>query len=115
MGVFHTSVAGVTMKNDDGMERQKLILAAAKVGQAVELIREPDNEHDDNAVAVWIESTVLLVAKVRGKIGYIPADLAWEIAEHMDDGGKIRATISELTGGTADKPTRGVVLELEKV
>lgn len=115
MGVFHTIVAGVTMKNDDGVERQKLIWSAARAGQPVELIREPDNPHDKSAVGVWVESKAFFIFTIRGKIGYIPAALSDEIAHHMDRGGTVRAKISELTGGTDGKPTRGIVLELEKV
>jgi hypothetical protein len=58
-----------------------------KVGDALELAREPDNPHDENAVSVsW-----------RGrKLGYVPrrenAALAWG----LDRGERLRARVSRL-------------------
>lgn len=114
MGVFHTTVAGVTATNADGQSRQNLIISVARAGMPVELIREPNNAHDPNAVGVWISGKVLLFLTARGQIGYIPRDLAPELARHIDGGGTVRAHISEILGGTRDKPTHGVLLELEK-
>jgi len=72
-----------------------------RVGDSVELAREPDNAHDRNAVAVtW-----------RGhKLGYVPrrdnATLAWA----LDRGERLRARISRLA--PAPNPARRVVIEV---
>jgi HIRAN domain len=64
-----------------------LVWAELRVGDALELVREPDNPHDANAVSVaW-----------RGhKLGYVPrrenAALAWG----LDRGESLRARISRL-------------------
>lgn len=114
-GTFHTRVAGVTANNEDGMSRQKLIAAVCRVGMTVALVREPNNEHDKNAVAVRVEGRALIFFSVTGRIGYLPREIAWEVAEHLDRGGGISARVVEITGGTSGKPTRGVVLEVKKL
>ena len=72
-----------------------------RVGDALELVREPDNPHDPHAVSVsW-----------RGhKLGYVPrrenAALAWG----MDRGEQLRARISRLT--EHPNPARRVEFEV---
>jgi Holliday junction resolvase-like predicted endonuclease len=69
-------------------------VAGMKVGDALELIREPDNRHDRNAIRVeW-----------RGhKLGYVPRAENRAVAAAMDQGDKLVARMSRLT----DTPTRG--------
>jgi hypothetical protein len=42
-------------------------------GRPLALVREPDNEHDPNAVAIWDESRRL-------QAGYVPAEIAGELS-----------------------------------
>ena len=58
-----------------------------KVGDALSLIREPNNSHDTNAVRVeW-----------RGiKLGYLPRKENRAVAIEMDKGGKIEARVARL-------------------
>jgi hypothetical protein len=42
-------------------------------GRRLALVREPDNEHDPNAVAIWNEERTL-------QLGYVPAAVAPELA-----------------------------------
>jgi len=58
-----------------------------RIGDALVLIREPDNPHDGNAVRVeW-----------RGnKLGYVPRRENRALAIHMDRGGGIEARVSKL-------------------
>lgn len=99
--IFYTKVAGVTKKNPDGERRQSIIRDLSS-GDPVNLIREPDNRYDSNAIRV---DTAF------GQIGYIPADTAAnDLAAQMDRGYKVSAEISEITGGEPGKPTRGVNL-----
>lgn len=100
---FHTKVVGVTKKNEDGSKRQEVI-AGCKVGELVLLIRESENPYDSNAIAVYHSS--------RKQIGFIAADLAEQLAPDLDSGQTISARISDLTGGTPEKPSRGVNLEI---
>ena len=105
---FHSKVAGVSAKNADGYPRQKYILAFCKAGVPLILKREPDNPHDANAVAVSIKARTLIVFSAEVQIGYLNADVASEIAPYIDSGGTVRAEITEVTGGTDEKPTLGV-------
>ena len=59
-----------------------------QVGDALTLVREPDNPHDGNAVRVeW-----------RGnKLGYVPRRDNRAVARHLDGGVKVEARISRLT------------------
>ncbi|MBL8472913.1 MAG: HIRAN domain-containing protein [Rhodocyclaceae bacterium] len=63
-----------------------------KPGDALKLVREPDNAHDPNAVRVeW-----------RGrKLGYLPRRENAIVAEQMDRGARVEARIARLTE-TAD-------------
>ena len=59
-----------------------------KVGDALELIREPDNKHDQNAIRVeW-----------RGhKLGYVPRAQNRAVAAAMDLGDKLSPRVSSLS------------------
>jgi hypothetical protein len=95
---FKIPIAGEGQRNDDGVSRQALI-ARLKKGQIVTLVRDADNKFDSNAVAVFCRL---------GQIGYVPREQAKAIAYVLDSGGKVKAEISGIFGGTADKPSRGV-------
>jgi hypothetical protein len=47
--------------------------AAFDPGRRLALVREPDNEHDPNALAIWDEGRQL-------QVGYVPRDVAAELA-----------------------------------
>ena len=73
-------------------------------GDRLVLLREPENRHDKNAIAVLSQS---------GKrVGYISAALAEELAPHMDRGNAVTCDVLQRTGGTADKRTVGINIEL---
>ena len=74
-------------------------------GEDVELVREPDNKYDSNAIRVDSD---------QGRLGYIPAQTAATLAPFMDRGNSVDAFIEAITGGTEDKPTMGVVLHIRK-
>ena len=69
------------------------LAAQMKVGDELELRREADNKHDPKAVLVlW-----------RGeKLGYLPRRENRSVAKAMDDGLKLRATISRLRPDETD-------------
>ncbi len=99
---FYTKVAGVSRNNVDGSSRQRII-ADCNVGEAVELRRDPDNPHDFNAVAV-------LRRRTGEQLGFLPRETAADVARKMAKGERFSGEISDLTGGTRGKPTRGVNL-----
>ena len=97
------------------------ILSVIPVGQELELIPEPDNEHDPNAIAVWIDggamTTQMEIDEVRAKfqgygesienitvqswhLGYIPREIAATI--HLDGPIRGRFTIGSNGGPRAE-------------
>lgn len=76
--------------------RAAIIRANCRKGIAVRLVREPDNPHDPNAVAV-----LLPVPKVLGlfgeswkKIGYIKASRNKKVARALERGDNVRAVVT---------------------
>ncbi|QIZ66660.1 HIRAN domain-containing protein [Geobacillus subterraneus] len=92
--VINTKIVGVTRKNEDGTSRQELI-AECYEGEELFLEREPDNEHDPNAISVWNEHWE--------QLGYINKDLASRLAPQMDKGMRVACFVTAVTGGYDDK------------
>lgn len=72
-----------------------------------DIVSEPDNPHDGNACAVYIEGF---------KVGYLPRDAAAEFVRQMAEVGlsgvfRIQAQ-AKLSGGWGDRPFIGVLLNL---
>lgn len=100
---FYSKVVGVSHKNTDGTRRQKLV-SQCEAGEMLKLVREPDNPHDPNAIAVYSAS---------GQLGYLSAEVAEELAEQMDAGAELGAEVQEVTGGV-DGLKFGVNIKLVK-
>lgn len=95
---INTKLAGVTHAG-----RQETIVYL-KSGDLIRLRREENNPHDPNAVHVERRSGTSL--------GYLPAELAVDIAEALSElGGTYEATVVKLQGGTTDAPNRGVTIQ----
>ena len=73
-------------------------------GENVILKREPKNRYDANAVAVLRENG--------NQIGYLSKDDAEWVARIMDDGNEVEARIKWITGATPDKPSYGLVVDI---
>jgi hypothetical protein len=58
-----------------------------RVGDALELVREPANPHDSNAVRVLWQGQML---------GYLPRRENRAVARHIDAGGRVEARIVKL-------------------
>lgn len=63
-------------------------------GDELVIVREPNNEHDANAIAVYRETGWLI--KNRQKIGFIPGSDAQEIAPIMDAGNRFTGVIDQI-------------------
>lgn len=59
-----------------------------KIGDALELIREPDNKHDRNAIRVEWQGH---------KLGYVPRAQNRAVAAAMDAGDRLTARVSSLS------------------
>jgi hypothetical protein len=104
---FFTKIVGVSKANADGSDRQQLI-GQSEAGQFLDAVRERNNVHDRKAIAVCDR---------RGRqFGYLSREVAQELAGLMDRGHhQVRVRITEITGGTSDRPTLGVNVRIEVV
>jgi MFS superfamily sulfate permease-like transporter len=100
---FYTKVSGVTRQNDDGSDRQQ-ILKRCRDGEKLDLVRDPKNPYDENAIRVC--------RKNGEQLGFISAETAEQLARKIDSGMKIEAEIANITGGTTDRPTLGCNLKI---
>lgn len=80
---FYTKVVGVTFDN-----RQSLVEQLA-AGQPLELYREKDNAHDENAIAVLADGA---------QIGYLKRNIARHLAPNFDQGIGYEAMVVQVTG-----------------
>jgi hypothetical protein len=98
--------------------RAAVIRRYCHTGQSVELRREPNNPHDPNAIAVYLESPVLfgLLGKRRRQIGYVKAPAADGLAKRMDEGLNIVAKVASFYSPVGrDHPRVSLTLEYEPV
>lgn len=100
---FQSKVVGVTRHNHDGSDRQ-FIAGQCRAGEQLTLRREPDNSQDPNAVAVFRENG--------DQVGYLSASVAEQLAPLLDADAPITAEVSEVTSGTADRPSFGVNIRI---
>ncbi len=94
---FHSKIAGVSFEG-----RQDTV-GGLRVGVELDLIREPHNEYDPNAIAVRYGALPL---------GYLKKGIAAHLAPLIDAGARYRARIASLTGGGAKH--RGVNIFVER-
>jgi hypothetical protein len=91
------SVWGEELTNVDGSSRQEII-AKLHEGDEIELVRHP-GDADRNMVAVVSE---------KGEIGRLTQADAATLAPYLDRGGRVRAQVSAVRGGTKDRPELNV-------
>ena len=91
-------VVGESRSSRDGTPRQ-LLLLRCEPGDPIVLERQPDNEHDPNAI---------LVVWQGHDLGYLAREDAAAVASALDEGRAYQANIHKLTGGSADYPSYGL-------
>ncbi len=97
-------LVGESFDNHDGTSRQEEI-ALCRVGEPVSLRWDKENALDPAAVAVH---------SVRGiQIGFLARGDNREALEVFAEERLVAASISGIYGGTANKPLRGVEVDLE--
>jgi hypothetical protein len=76
--------------------RDKIIKSYCKEGMTVILKRDPTNEHDSNAISVFLEIPRLfgLFGKSQKNIGFIKSTTAKALAKKMDNGVEIKAKVA---------------------
>jgi HIRAN domain len=104
---FYTSVVGTVHKNEWGSSRQEAI-GESRMGVLLDLIREPDNPDDPNAVLVSVHGGDC--------VGYLKRTVAVEIARDVADHGRVWiGFVKEITGGTDDRPNYGMNIVLVRL
>lgn len=104
MQPISTRIAGVSF-SDDYPDNLKLLTESHFFLEA-SLIREPDNEHDPNAIAVLCGGSL---------IGRLPRSLAEKLAPKLDAGEKWRVIKAEILIHPEHEDRPGVEIKLEKV
>jgi len=95
----NVKIAGVTHNNPDGVSRQE-ILARMMRWEVVDLVREPGNPHDPNAVAIF---------GGMGQIGYVPMVAIPGLHKILDAGIKTQCKLTNLYGGKEGKSWGGTI------
>jgi hypothetical protein len=98
-----TKLVGVTRG-----DRQKLIKKHANSGLAVELVPEPKNPVNPKAVAVYLKQVRRFRRDKKHHLGYLTDERAELIQDYWQKGRAVTAIITDVTGGTKGKETRGV-------
>jgi len=93
MATIETHVAGVTFHNVN--------FASIKKSSKVQIIPEPTNPYDKNALKVVIDGT---------HVGYIKKELAETLTPKISSGAYIKAKVKSVVGW--NKPNQGIILTL---
>ena len=94
---IYSKLQGVTRTNRDGTNRQEIITELCYQGQQLLLMRAP-NQYSEHNLDVYVAY----------QVGQVNPELADLLVPILDEGRIVRAHITEITGGSENKPTRGV-------
>jgi hypothetical protein len=89
-------------------DRQKLIKKHARPGLPVELVPEPKNPVNPRAVAVYVKQVRRFRRDKQHHLGYLTDERAELIQDYWQKKRNVTAIITDVTGGTKGKETRGV-------
>lgn len=102
-----TKIRGVSRVDPrSGMERQAIIRRYLRPGTVLELHTEPGNPVNPKAIAVWLRRKRLLGSRTF-HLGYLGENLSY-LHGRIGEGRIESVVVSSITGGTREKPTRGV-------
>ena len=76
---------------------------------SVTLEREPENKYDNNAIQIVVHIHSL---SRRTVIGYVPKELAQELAKVIDMGIQVKASLMQVIGGYSYKETLGALVNI---
>ena len=85
---FPTKIMGVSF------EGRQDVVAGLKPGAALQLERQPQNQFDSNAIAVWFGNL---------QLGFLRKEIAKHLAPLIDAGADYRARAEHITGGRDGK------------
>lgn len=99
---YSSSVAGISFAHEDHDSRQ-MAIANIRPGDVLEIRLEDKNAFDRSAIGIYTRQGT--------KIGYVHSGvrgLAKEIRGWFDHGCIVKIVAKEITGGTDERPKRGV-------
>lgn len=99
-GLHVTGVAGATRHHADAVASQEF-----GPGQRLELRRDPENEHDPNAIAVHPDGG-------GEQLGWVPRELAAELAPQLDAGRSWAAVVLREQRRSPRDPRHGLTMLL---
>lgn len=104
---YYASLIGVADSNENGSSSPQKEIRKCSIGDAVELVREPNDNHGPNAVAVYRR-------KSGRKLGFLPPDAAAIFAPRIAAGELCPAAIYDISGGSEAMPDLGIRLRIEE-
>jgi hypothetical protein len=110
----HSKIRGVTKRNSDRSDRQRIIRQSCHAGDALCFVREPNNPVDRNAIQIRrvVCSDVPDKPRIGEQLGYLSRELAEEFAPRIDGKGvALMAEILNVSGGY-DGESVGVNFEM---
>jgi hypothetical protein len=99
MRMVRSKVAGVSFRNPNGSDRQRIIRKFCRAGGSLDVRLEPDNRYSEDAIGLWVRGRWLFIFPARYQIGYVKEAIASEIREDVVRGCRISVRILEVTGG----------------
>lgn len=106
---FEVSVAGVTFRSDYPSNVWALSAQLVMGPVPVTLVREPDNEFDNNAIKVVVRDE---------QVGYIPSSVSKQLAKEIDSGGRWHGVVDRVLMSPNNPEQPGIrikVFEIEQV
>ena len=85
---FYTKVVGISF------ERRQAIASGLNPGDALDLIRDPANEFDPNAIEIRFGNL---------QVGFIRREIAKYVAPNIDAGDRYSAVVGDVTGGGPER------------
>lgn len=112
MRITATKLVGQTFRSDLGDLLERL-----EPGVSLDLVWEPENEFGSRLPDSPNLGAAVRVEYRGSHLGYLPdsgsgSPTAQFVARYLRDGGHAHAEVSELTGGTEEKPSRGITLRV---
>lgn len=75
-----------------------------QVGDVLVLERQPSNQHDSNAIAVYLEKSVMLFFTEKVMLGFLPGDKAAKYAPIMDSGKSLSGVVHTSDWNRGESP-----------
>ena len=98
--------AGTSFENRQ--ERLSFLRQFSPEDLSVTLEREPDNRYDQNAICIVVHIRSI---RRRTVIGYVPKELARELAKVIDMGIQVKAFLMQIIGGYSYKESLGALVK----